>query len=106
LEHALHPLLKLPRHEGSRHEHAHVKRHDGAIPQSIRDVARGDTLRETIDERRLAHAGVPQDDRVVLGPATQHVDDPSQEGGRHTRDKTGEFVPAIKNIDLIIARYP
>ena len=43
--------------------------------QRRRHVAGGDALRETLDDRGLADAGLAGEDRVVLPPAHQHVDD-------------------------------
>src|SRR5207247_8699158 len=40
------------------------------------DVSLHDLLREALDDRRLAHAGVTHEDRVVLGAAGQHLHDP------------------------------
>ena len=43
--------------------------------QRRRHVAGRDALREALDHRRLADAGFAGEDRVVLAPAHQHVDD-------------------------------
>ena len=40
-------------------------------------VARHDPLGEPLDDGRLAHAGLADQDRVVLGPSGEHLDDPA-----------------------------
>jgi len=43
---------------------------------SLGHVPAHDVLRETLDDRRLADAGLADQHRVVLGAAGQHLHDP------------------------------
>ena len=43
----------------------------------FRDLGVDDSLCQSFDDRRLAHAGLPDQHRVVLGPSLQHLDGPA-----------------------------
>ncbi len=54
---------------------AEVERHDALVLQSLGDVAHVDAARETLDDRRLADAGLADQDRVVLRAPRKDLDD-------------------------------
>src|SRR5512138_2063618 len=57
-------------------ERAHVERVDGGLRQDLRDLLLVDAEREPLDDRGLAHAGVADEDGVVLAAAAEHLDRP------------------------------
>ena len=71
----LHALLELAAVLGAGDEAREVERPDLLAAQDVRHVARGDELGETLDDGRLAHARVAQDERVVLLAARQDLHD-------------------------------
>src|SRR5207249_4218414 len=71
---ALQPLLELAAVFRAGEKRADVERPDALALQAFRDVACGDPLREPLDDRRLADAGVADQDRVVLRPPREHLD--------------------------------
>src|SRR5829696_344472 len=75
LEHLLHPLLEVPAETGARDESAHVEREDALALERLRYVVRDDPLGESLGHRRLAHAGLTDQDRVVLRAAGENADD-------------------------------
>src|SRR5215212_7914344 len=74
-EHLLHPLLEVPAEAGTSDEPAHVEREDTFALERLRYVVRDDPLGEPLGHRRLAHAGLPDQDRVVLRAAGEDADD-------------------------------
>ncbi len=56
-------------------ERAHVERNDALVLQAFRDVAAHDALCQAFDDRRLAHAGIADEHRIVLRAAREHLDD-------------------------------
>ncbi len=68
-------LLELTPVHGASHERGHVEREHGMILNPVRHVAAHDTLRETLHDSRLAHAGLTYQDRVVLRLARQYAND-------------------------------
>ena len=75
VDHRAQPLLELALHRGARLHEADI---EGIQPRALelrRHVARGQPLREALDDRRLADAGFARKDRVVLPAAHQDVDD-------------------------------
>ena len=75
VDHRAQPLLELALHRRARLHEADVENAELDAPQRRRDVARGDALREAFDDRRLADARFAGQDRIVLAPAHQNVDD-------------------------------
>jgi hypothetical protein len=75
LEHGLQPLLELPPELGTGDERAEVERDDALVLEPLRDVAADDPLGEPFGDGRLADAGLADEDRVVLRPARQDLDD-------------------------------
>ena len=75
LEHRLQPLLELAAELGAGDQRAHVERDDPLVLQPLRHVAADDPLGQPLDDRRLADARLADQDRVVLGPAREDLDD-------------------------------
>ncbi len=70
----LQPLLEFAAVLGARDERPHVERDDLLVLEAFRHVLAHDPLREPLDDRRLADAGIADEHRVVLGPPRQHLD--------------------------------
>ena len=77
LEHGLEPLLELAAELGPGDQRAHVERDHLAVLEALGHVARDDPLGQALDDRRLADARLADQDRVVLGPPAQDLDDPA-----------------------------
>ena len=71
---ALEAVLELALHAGAGRQRAEVEREERRLAQLLGDGALGDAQRETLDERRLADAGLADDDRVILAAAGEDVD--------------------------------
>ena len=69
------PLLEFALHRGAGLHQADIERAQPHAAQRRRHVARGDALREALDHRGLADAGLAGEDRIVLAPPHQDVDD-------------------------------
>ena len=74
LQDGLQPLLELAAILRSGDHPAEVERDHALVLQSFRHIAGDDALRETLDDRRLSHAGLADQDRVVLRPSRQDLD--------------------------------
>ena len=72
LDHVLEALLELTAILGARNETRQVERPDILVHEVLGHVAGGDLLGQTLDDGRLAHAGIAQDERVVLGAARKN----------------------------------
>ncbi len=77
LQHGLEALLELAPVLGAGDQGADVERDHPAVAQRLGHVAVDDPLGEPLDDRRLAHAGLADQYRVVLRPARQHLDHPA-----------------------------
>ncbi len=66
LQHGLEPVLELAAVLGAGDQRADVERDDAAVAQRLGHVTRHDPLGEPLDDRGLAHARLPDQDRVVL----------------------------------------
>ena len=55
---------------------ADVERQDALVGERLRHVTRDDALGQALRDGGLAHARLPDQRRVVLGPARQDLDDP------------------------------
>ena len=75
LEHGLQPLLELAAVLGAGHHRAQVQRDQPLVLQALGHVAVDDAPREPLDDGRLAHAGLADEHRVVLGAPAEHLDD-------------------------------
>ncbi len=74
LQHPLQALLELAPVLGARDQRAHVEGDHAPLAQRLGHVAGDDPLGEALDDRRLADAGLADQDRVVLGAAREHLD--------------------------------
>src|SRR5207244_12543112 len=68
------PFLDLAAELGAGNHRAKVERHEALVLETLGDVAVDDALRESLDDRRLADAGLADEYRIVLGAARQHLD--------------------------------
>ena len=75
VEHALEPLLELAAVLGAGDHAAEVESQDALAAQALGDVGGDDLLRQALDDRRLAHAGLADEHRVVLRAPAEHLDD-------------------------------
>ena len=71
----LEPLLELAPVLGPRHQGAHVEAEDRLVAQALGDVTAGDPLGQALHDGGLAHAGIADQDRVVLGLPGQDLHD-------------------------------
>ena len=92
LQDRLEPLLELAAELGPGDQCAHVQRDHPALLQALGDVAGDDPLGQPLDDRRLAHARLADQDRVVLGPPAEDLDDPAD-----------LRIPADDRVDLPLA---
>ena len=93
LDHVLEALLELTAILGARNETRQVERPDILVHEVLGHVAGGDLLGQTLDDGRLAHAGIAQDERVVLGATRKNF--------HHTLDF---LFAADHRIELTVAR--
>ncbi len=70
----LQPLLELAAVFRPGDQRPHVEREQLLVADGFGHVAVDDAQRESLDDRRLADAGLADEDRIVLGPARQHLD--------------------------------
>src|SRR4029453_14184465 len=75
LQHGLQAVLELAAVLRAGHQRADVERDQLLTLQPFGHVAGDDPLREALDDRGLADAGLADEDRVVLGAAREHLDD-------------------------------
>ena len=68
------PLLELAAVFRAGQQRADVERDHAPVAQALRHVAVDDPLRQPLDDRGLADAGVADQHRVVLGPAREDLD--------------------------------
>ena len=73
LDYVLEALLKLTAILGARHEARQVERPDVLVHKVLGHVAGCNLLSQTLDDGRLAHAGVAQNEWVVLGAARKDL---------------------------------
>ena len=84
---------KSPRYLVPGKQRAHVERVDGGLGEDLGDFALGDPPGQPFGDRRLADAGLADQQRVVLAPAAQDLD--------HALDLV---LAADQRIDLAVAR--
>ena len=72
----LQPLLELTPVLRSRDERGQVERVDLLALEELRDGAGGDPLRQALDDRGLPHAGLADQDGIVLLAAREDLHDP------------------------------
>ncbi len=73
LEHGLEPLLEFAAELGARDQRAHVQREDLLVLEALGHFAVDDALRQAFDNGGLAHAGLADQHRIVLGAPLQHL---------------------------------
>ena len=73
-EDGLEAFLELAAKLRAGDQRAHVERDDLLVLQTLRHVAAHDALGQAFDDRGLAHAGLADQHRVVLGSAREHLD--------------------------------
>ena len=69
----LEALFELAAVLGAGDDQRDVERQDALVGQEVRHVAVDDLLRQPLDDRRLADAGLADEHGVVLGAAAQHL---------------------------------
>ena len=75
LEHRLESLLEVAAVFGTRQQSTHVERKHGRLGQHFRHIALGDTPSEAFGNRGLAYPSFADEQRIVLAPAAQHLND-------------------------------
>ena len=73
LDHVLEALLKLTAILGARDKTRQVERPDILVHKILGHIASSNLLRQALDDSRLAHAGIAQDKRIVLGAARKDL---------------------------------
>ena len=73
LDHVLESLLKLTAILGARNKTRQVERPDILVHKVLGHIASSNLLRQALDDSRLAHAGIAQDKRIVLGAARKDL---------------------------------
>src|SRR5690606_29773247 len=74
IHHGFEALLKLATELGASYHPGQIKRQQLAILQRLRHIARSDTLRQTLGDGCLAHAGLADQHGIVLGAAAEDTD--------------------------------
>ena len=74
LEHGLEPVLELAAVLRAGDQGADVERDHAPVAERLGHVAGHDPLGQPLDDRRLAHARLADQDGVVLGAPRQHLD--------------------------------
>jgi Protein of unknown function (DUF3170). len=77
LHHRLEPLLEFAPVLGAGQQQADVEGDDLLVPQRLGDVAVHDPLGQPLHDGGLAHAGLADQHRIVLGPAGEHLHHPA-----------------------------
>src|SRR5262249_37816777 len=75
LQDGLEPLLELAAELGAGDEGAHVERDEALVLEALGHVALDDPLREPLDDRGLADAGLADQRGVVLRSPGEDLDD-------------------------------
>jgi hypothetical protein len=94
LEHALEALFEVAAVLGARQQRAHVQRVDDRVREDFGHVVLRDAPGQALGDGRLAHAGLADQQRVVLAAAAQHLD-----------DALDLVLAADQRIDLAVARH-
>ena len=74
VENGLQPLLEFAAIFRAGDQRAHIEREQLLVLQRFRHVAVDDAQREALDDRRLADAGLADENGIVLGAARQNLD--------------------------------
>ena len=73
-EHRFQTLFEFTAELGAGDQRAHVQRQHALALQTFGHFAVDDALRQTLDDRGLADAGLADQHRIVLGAPLQHLD--------------------------------
>ena len=73
LEQRLEAVFKLAAKLGAGDHAAEVERDDALVLEDFRHVAVDDAARESFDDGGFADAGFADEDRIILGPAREHL---------------------------------
>jgi hypothetical protein len=92
LEDLLQPLFEVTPVPGPRHQRAQVEGVELLVLDGLGHLALHDLLSEPLDHRRLAHAGLADEHRVVLGAPGEHL--------HHALDF---LLPADHRVELALA---
>src|SRR4051794_15891035 len=76
LEHLLQALFEVAAVPGARDQRSQVQRVELLVLESLGHLALDDALSQTLDNSGLADTGLPDQDRVVLGPPGEDLHDP------------------------------
>ena len=76
VHHRLEPLLELPAKLGTGHQRSHIQSQHPPLLQGIGNIPGGYPRRQPFGNGRLAHAGLSDDDRIVLFAAGQSLHHP------------------------------
>ena len=79
-QHRLQPLLELTAVLRTGDHRGQIQRNQPATLQGVRHVTGDQALGQSLDDGRLADAGLTDQHRVVLGPAGQHLHHPADLG--------------------------
>jgi hypothetical protein len=93
-QHRLETVLEFSPVLGTGDQRSDVEGDHAAIHQGFRDVAGHDSLGQSLGDGGLADTGLADQDRVVLGAARQHLDQPSD-----------LLVPAHHRVELAEPRH-
>ena len=93
LEYGFQAVFEFAAELGARDHRAEVDRDQLLVAQLIGNVAFDNALREAFDDGGLAHAGLADQHRIVLGAAAQHL-----------HDAANFFVAADHRVELAAAR--
>ena len=92
LEHLLEPLFEVTAVPRPGDQGAEVERVQLLVLEGLRDLALDDLLGQSLHHRGLAHAGLADQHRVVLGAPGQHLHDPLD-----------FLLPADHRVELVLA---
>ena len=76
LEHGLQPLLKLTPILGSCNQGPHIQANEAAVLETFGNVSPDHSESQSLHDGCLAHTGIPNEDRIVLGPSREDLDEP------------------------------
>ncbi len=92
LQNGLQTFLKFPTVLGACHQSAHIQCKNLFVFQALWDVSPDNTLCQSFHHRRLAHAGLPDQHRIIFGLS-----------GKNTDNVSDFAVPANHRIQFLIS---
>ena len=75
VDHALEPVFEFPLHPSARLQQAQVERAERDIFERLGNIAIGDPLCESFDDRRFSDARLAGEDGIILPPPREDIDD-------------------------------